>query len=376
MPTRVIVSSGGVFHSHHLAQAAHQAGVLHRFISGVRLKGEKHIPAEKWETVRIIGYLAQLSSYLPSDVTRAYSYMLIDRLYDQLASRWVTDCDIFHYFNHQGLYSARKAKKFGALTICERCSAHPIEQHAILSAEYQRWGLRYPQAYQQLHERHLQEYAEADYVMVCSDFVRRSMQANGVPAHKVLQTHLGFEPTRFFPAQKEDDVFRVVYAGGISLQKGIPYLLSAFRNLNLPNSELVLVGSPYPEAQVFLKPYAGLYKQVDFVPNAELGKFFQQASVFVFPSLQDGFGMVVYEAAACGIPVIISDHTGADIRDGVDGFVTAVRDVPALQEKLAWLYHHPNERVQMGQNAHQWVQQFTWKHYAQEVRQHYATLHA
>ena len=62
------------------------------------------------------------------------------------------------------------------------------------------------------------------------------------------------------------------------------------------------------------------------MPQEELAALYNTASVFVLPSLQDGFGMVVYEAAACGLPVIVTENVGAAIRDGQDGFVVPIRD--------------------------------------------------
>ena len=96
-----------------------------------------------------------------------------------------------------------------------------------------------------------------------------------------------------------------MYAGGLSKQKGISYLLKAYKELDLPNSELLLVGDEYPDAKEIMATYKGLFRHIRFVPQEKLVHYYQQASVFVLPSLQDGFGMVVYEAAGCGMLVLI-----------------------------------------------------------------------
>jgi hypothetical protein len=98
--------------------------------------------------------------------------------------------------------------------------------------------------------------------------------------------------------------------------------------------------------------------------------------VFVLPSLQDGFGMVVYEAAACGLPVIVSENVGAAIRNGQDGFIVPIRDPAALAEKLIYLYQHPAERQRMGQTARAYVSRFTWEHYQDELIGHYREIWA
>ena len=81
--------------------------------------------------------------------------------------------------------------------------------------------------------------------------------------------------------------------------------------------------------------------------------------------------MVVYEAAGCGIPVIISQNVGTPIRDGQDGFIVPIRDAGALAEKLDYLYSHPEERAAIGQSAYNFVQQFTWAHYYKAWAGHY-----
>jgi glycosyltransferase involved in cell wall biosynthesis len=141
-------------------------------------------------------------------------------------------------FNHFGLFSMRKAKRLGMQTIVERSSAHPEMVHQLLADEYSRYGLHFPRSSQWVVAKHVQEYAEADFIMVPSDFVWRTMTEYGVPPEKLRRVHLGFAPERFapIPHMKSDDDFRILFVGTISLQKGIQYLLEAFRQLSLPNA--------------------------------------------------------------------------------------------------------------------------------------------
>jgi len=371
---KVVVSSAGVFHAYHLARGAQSGGYLHRFITSLYSRYETGLDRSRVVQIRLPAYLSRMMSALPGEHARALSYYFGDNLYDWLARRYAGDGDIFHFFNHQGLYSLRVAKRRGAITIVERSSAHPTYQHELLAEEYTRYGLRYPSVYRLLHDKHLVEYGEADYIMVASEFVRRTMVEAGVPSEKLVRVHLGFDPARFRPGEKRDDVFRVMYAGRITLQKGVQYLLQAFSQLDIPRSELVLTGEIEPDAQAFVPKYEGLFRHLRFVPQAELVHQYQQASVFVLPSLQDGFGMVVYEAAACGLPIIVTENVGATIRDGQDGFVVPIRDAEALARKLTYLYEHPQERIAMGREARDFVQQFTWENYHRELVSHYGTI--
>ncbi len=79
------------------------------------------------------------------------------------------------------------------------------------------------------------------------------------------------------------------------------------------------------------------------VPHASLNQYYSTDNVFVFPSLVEGFGLVLLEAMACSIPVITTPNTaGPDIiTDGLERFIIPIRDIEALKEKLEWCYRHP-----------------------------------
>jgi len=270
----------------------------------------------------------------------------------------------------------RRAKALGARTIIERSSTHPVVQQQILQEEFERFGVRYPKGMRWLIDKHLQEYEEADALAVCSEFVARTLRENGVPQEKLRYVHLGFDPQRFSPGEKSDTTFRIMFAGMISLRKGIPYLLEAFKRLNLQDAELVLVGGYAPDSRVFTSQYEGTYKHIPFVPQAELAAFYQNSDVLVMPSLEEGFGMTVYEAAACGVPSIVSENVGAALRDGEDCFIVPIRDVEALVDAIVKLYEDRDLARKMGESARQYVQQFTWSNYHTEMMRHYEELAA
>ena len=373
---RVVLASGSKFWVYHMARGAERAGMLHKLVTGFHDRREPGVPRHKIVSIPWPTFAAMLIARLPFPESQAWSYYVGDNWFDRAASRYAPEADIYHVYNHHGLHGIRAARRAGALTIVERASAHPHFQNAILREEFERFGLRYPSVNKQIVAKHLQEYDECDYIMASSDFVYRTMIAEGVPANKLVVLPLGFAPERFYPGEKSGDVFRVIFAGSMSLQKGLPYLLEGFRLANLPpdKSELVIVGGMFPDASAFLPKYTGLYRYVPFVPNSELPNVFRTGSVFVLPSLQDGFGMVVYEAAACGLPIIISENVGATIRDRQDGFVVPVRSAEAIAEKLQYLYTHEEERQRMGRSARQHVSQFTWERYQNELADFYRRI--
>lgn len=267
------------------------------------------------------------------------------------------------------------AKNEGMIAIVDHGSLHERAERQILLRECEEFNFsRFGNwQYDWLIEREDQEFGHADYIMVCSKLAKKSMVENGVPEGKVFVNPLGADLSMFHPGEKGDSKFRVVFCGGIGPRKGVHYLIRAFDELALPQAELWLIGSP-PEDSV-LKSLMKAYMKRDIVlkgtlPQHELKDLYSQGSVFVLPSLADGWGMVVLQAMACGLPVIVTDRTGAmeAVTDGVDGFVIPARSVEALKEKLLFLYENLELCEEMGRNAAVSVKKgFSWDDYGDRL---------
>jgi starch synthase len=92
-------------------------------------------------------------------------------------------------------------------------------------------------------------------------------------------------------------------------------------------------------------------------------------------SVQEGWGMVLAEAMACGLPVICSANTAAEdiVSEGVEGYIVPIRDVEALKSRIKWCYEHREERAAMGQAARQRVSQgFSWDNYGEKIHEAYS----
>jgi glycosyltransferase involved in cell wall biosynthesis len=93
------------------------------------------------------------------------------------------------------------------------------------------------------------------------------------------------------------------------------------------------------------------------VRKAGYGEVYGKTSVLVHPSLADGFSYAVVEAMACGVPVIVTDNTGAAdlVEDGVNGYVVPTADARAIAERLEYLHRHPEVLPRMGEQAREAV---------------------
>ncbi|MBI4454600.1 MAG: glycosyltransferase family 4 protein [Acidobacteria bacterium] len=305
-------------------------------------------------------------------VSSAYWHSLC---YEYLVERRLPECDIFSAFSGFAKKCLLAVRKMGALGLVERGSSHILFQRDILADEYARSGIpfRFDPG---VVDRELSEYSAADYVVVQSEFAYRTFVEHGVPQRKLIKLGLGVDTDLFQPQPRQDHRFRVLYVGGISLRKGVKYLMRAMEQLNLPDCELVLVGHIEDSVRELMKKHAHRYRHEGFVRQSRLPWLYSQADVLVLPTLEDGFAHVIPEAMACGIPVIATEHSGGPdlIREGVDGFVVPIRDPRAIAERIEWLFMHPQEKRLMGETARQRVREFTWDKYGDRMAEAYQRI--
>lgn len=379
----VEISVGGRFHAFNLAGQLAKRGFLKRIITSYpKFETEKYgIPKDKIDSIITKELLERGWKIMPGFLKDLWDpQFFITETFDRLASKKIVSSDIFVGWANQSLFSLRKAKELGAIGIIERGSSHMAYQDQIIKEEYSLLGIK-PKSFQLAHpkiiERELLEYNEANYISIPSSFVRRTFIESGVPESKLFQVPYGVELSAFHQILKEDGVFRVIFAGGLTIRKGVHYLLRAFSELKLPNSELLLIGTMNEEMKPFFKKYSRNYRCIGHVPQSELYRHYSQGSVFVLPSIEEGLGMVQLQAMACGLPIIATVNTGAEdiVRDGEDGFVIPIRDVEVIKEKILYFYEHPEERERMGRSAKERVSSgFTWDDYGARMVKAYEQI--
>ena len=351
---RVCVGSAGRFHTFDLARQLERRGYLGALYTAYPRWKVDGLPRGMVRTFPwVMGPLTVAARLGLHGLAERRNYWVAESFDRWVASR-LEPCEVYHCLSSFGVRSHRVAReRYGALTICDRGSSHILYQDEVLAEEHARWGIPYRPIDRRLVDRELQEYDFCDRIFVPSSFVYRSFVQKGVPETKLLKIPYGVDLSLFRPVPKEDDVFRVVYVGALSLQKGIPDLLEAVCSLRLPRFEVWLIGSLLPEVGPFLRKWEGRYRYLGVIPRKELYRYYSQGSVFVIASVQEGMALVQAQAMACGLPVIATKNTGAEdlFTDGVEGFIVPIRNPEAIREKVLYLYEHPEIREEMAQAA-------------------------
>jgi len=308
---------------------------------------------------------------------RVANWLGLDALLQQnffglVASRNIRGCDIVHGYTGQMLETIRAAKRRGIRCVVDRPNTHVNFMRRALEAEYEKYDVCFP-AYRACRaRRETEELAKCDAVVTCSRFARKTMIDEGVDPEKVHVVPYGVDLDLFRPEPKRDDVFRVVFVGLICLRKGIQYLLEAWEQLGLDNeiacgkAELILQGHLLDDA-VDVVDYYRSRCRFTLRPHTEsmanLNKLYNSASVCVFPSVEDGFGMVVTEAMACNRPVIVTEHMGAAevVDDNAHGFVVPAARAGAIADRLDHLHQHDDGSP--GADGRQRIGRLTWDAY-------------
>src|SRR5205814_3856754 len=141
----------------------------------------------------------------------------------------------------------------------------------------------------------------------------------------------------------------------------------AWTRVRRPGWRLQLLGPP-PRDVSPLRPYLDEVELLGRVSHSEMPSRMAAADVFVFPSLFEGSAVVTYEALACGLPSIVTPNAGSVVRDGVDGFLVASRDVEALAKSMERLGDDAELRATMAVEARRRAEAFDWPRYHASLR--------
>lgn len=346
---------------------------IHTGYPRFKLADEVGIPRRKIRTFPWLyaPYMARSRvNFSNQRISRRWAWWAHETL-DWKVSSELDSSDALIALSGSGLRSGRWMRQSGKIYICDRGSSHIRFQDQSLREEYARWGLVFAGVDPRILRKEEQEYEIATRISVPSEFVQRSFLAQGVPAARLAKIPYGARFDRFRPVgAPSPDKFVVLYVGAISVRKGFLYLLKAFQMLKHPQKRLQVIGHVCPEMSSLLaRENLEHVDLIGAVPNAELANYYSCATVFVLPSIEDGFGMVMGEAMACGCPVIATENTGADdlFDPQTEGWVVPIRSPKAIHQRLEELCDDPDLRQRVSKLALDRIQRMGgWDEYGDQ----------
>ena len=220
--------------------------------------------------------------------------------------------------------------------------------------------------------KYKREIIKANLHIVASSFSKNALIYDGIDPQNIIIAQYGINLSLFKNINnKSFNKIKILYVGEINQRKGIQEILNTA--IELKNDHYIiefhLVGGGvdnYPEIFKKFKNYVIFHGSLYF---EKLLNIYNECNIFVFPSLGDGYGLVILEALAAGLPVIASRNCGGPdiIQDGYNGFLIDAGSTKQLKEKILWCYNHKEELPRMSGNAMQSVSNMSWEHYGDNL---------
>ncbi len=218
-------------------------------------------------------------------------------------------------------------------------------------------------------------FAQADAVLVPSEYTRGCLIRLGCPPEKVHKLRLGMEPDLYRFRERHRDPSRpitILTVARMVEKKGLPDAARAIRLVadRFPDVRWWLAGGSTPQARSEMEALIADLKLQDNVEllgvrtKEQLAEIYDQADLYLMTSHtapngdQESQGVVLQEAQACGLPVVATEHNGfpESVVPGQSALLVPERDVAGLAEQLIYLIEHPEQWPEMGRIGRAYVE--------------------
>lgn len=278
---------------------------------------------------------------------------------------WVPGRDAFFGFSTASLETIELMRSRDILSVVDQIDPGPLEEEMV-QQELRRWpgwqtesGV-IPAEY---FRRSAAEWRLADLVVVNSEWSRHALEKQGVSPSKLIVVPVGYEVDKGAGANRpssergRSEVLKVLWLGTVNLRKGIQYLMEAARELLDEKIEFIVAGplSISPDAVASAPPNLSFLGRIS---RSETSRLYQQADLFVLPTISDGFAITQLEAMGHGLPVITTPNCGQVVSDGDDGLIVPIRDPVSLASAILMLHRDRDRLREMSAAAGRKVTQF------------------
>jgi glycosyltransferase involved in cell wall biosynthesis len=266
----------------------------------------------------------------------------------------------------------RVARDRGLVTVREMINTACATSGPILDGAYGRLGL--PARHGVTADRIAAESEELrtyDYLFASNPEVETSLRRLGIQNDRILPTSFGWNPSRFAESgrmPRPPRGVRVLFVGTLSVRKGVPDLLDAWRRAEV-NGELILAGAVEPAIRDLLRRHTSNTSVRHLGYVKDLAALYRASDFFVFPTLEEGGPQVTYEAAGFGLPIVTTPMGAARlVESGQTGEVVQPGDVDHLATAIRRLARNDDLRSTYGEAAARRAKEFDYWHVGRRRR--------
>jgi len=332
-------------------------------------------------------WLRLAATKLPAGPWNGRSPQFVDRAgtwCDGRSSRGLTAAlDAVYCYEDFALASFRQARRLGVRCVYDLPTCYYKAAHSALAAEVERepalrlfvYELREPA---EKLIRKEEEIGLATQIVCASSFTRQTIPTGIRDRTPVTVIPYGADtarPCRTWTPEDFRGKLKLIFAGSLGPRKGIHVLFEALHGLSPRSYELSLAGRWVPGFEAFLNSkFSVNYKFLGRLRGFELTEAYLRSHLLVFPSLADGFGLVLLEAMACGIPVVTTERTGGpDLLQQGGGYLVKAGDADALRARIEEIMCSRRDLPEVSSAARRVAEQHSWQRYRAEL---VAALHA
>lgn len=266
--------------------------------------------------------------------------------------------DLCYFWPGVSTKTMREAKDRGATIVVEFINSHVAYARNILEVECARLAVGPPQHITDADIEHENErLALSDFAFCPGPLTSESIRSSFRRPPVLLEAAYGADAQDQIPRNEGASPLRFLFVGTPGIRKGVPVLLDAWRQAGLA-AELWIVGAREPNIAPFFRQDDGVH-WIDH--TLDIKEAYRTADIFVFPSLEEGGPQVTYEAAAHGLPLLVTPMGGGRIAShGRNAVVVPPSDVAALRTGMTELYHDAELRRKLGSAAREDSKAFQW----------------
>jgi glycosyltransferase involved in cell wall biosynthesis len=277
----------------------------------------------------------------------------------KVAERYSGLYNCIYGMEHSSLETFTRQKKLAGLCILRQVAQHGRTAVDVIKREIEKFP-EYAGIYTRLFLEDMErsvarkeaEYKLADLIVANSDFVKETFVRAGFDAKRIAVIPTGCPACSFKPANagRGSKPLIFLFVGNLSLHKGLPYLIKAWHLLKPGiSAELWLVGSNRLLNITFKEQNVGI-RYFGPLPYSKLARIYEQADVFILPTLLEGLAYVLLEALSCGLPIITTQESGCGnfVQNGHNGFVIEAGNAEILCNAMAWCLGHRSQLERMG----------------------------
>jgi len=327
------------------ARALERIGKL-RFIALGTRRGTAGVPPEHTRLNPWIGLKTFVAAKILSPfAAESFRFGLLPE-FDRWVCRKLTPGD--HIISSYGYVNEcfKFVRAHGGKTFLDAGNSHIENFWETLSEEHRRWNCPTPPVAPHWVARAKEMLAEhTNYVLSPSSYVTNSFLARGFQSKQILKNVYPVNLCLFTPrivSRPKNQSLTIISTGSLSLRKGTPYLLEAFRIVrkSILGARFLLTQLVEDSVKDILPKYSDLgIEWSPGLPHPQLAERLRSADIFILPSLEEGLARTSLEALACGLPIIVTPHTGSNdfVTPGVNGEIVPIRDAHAIADAIiAW----------------------------------------